>query len=164
MAAAAATVAASVAAADACAAADVDIARRAVKFTAAGIVRGTAKPTAADNGADGLCRRRLPRALPRPPRSRRAPPLRPWPLPRGLTPVARAWVPPALPPLVLESSTRARASPRLSGSTSAIIKNIFFSASKAEGRPFRIRRLIYFLVVGTLFCSSFITRTFALAT
>ena len=104
-----------VAAADASAAAAV--AREAVMLIAADPVRGAAKPTAVgDDEADGLSLpSRLPRALPRPPRSRRAPPPRPWPPPRGFTPEARAWVQPAPPLLVLESSTQTRASPSSSG-------------------------------------------------
>ena len=146
-----------VAAAAAVAAADASV--------AADVARGAVKPTAAaDDDTDGLCRRSLSRALPRPLRSRRAPPPRPWPPPRGLTPVARAWVPPVLPSLVLESSIRARASLSSPGSISVIIRNIFFSTPKTEGRPFRIRRLISFLAVLTLFCLSFITNAFALAT
>ena len=149
-----------VAAADASAAAAV--AQGAVMPIVADPVRGAAKLTAVDDDeADGLCRRVCrERCLglhsPVEPRGR-APP------PRGLTPEARAWVQPVPPLLVRVSSTRTRASPSSSGSVSVINKNILFSTSKSEGRPFRMRRLISFLVVLTSFCYSFIIEAFPLA-
>ena len=123
----------SVTTADACATAAAGVAREAVKSTAAAdTARGTVKRTANDDDdADDLC---LPRALPSPspppPPPPRAPLPHPWPLPRGFTHVARVWVPPALPSLVLESSIRARASPNSPGSMSAITKTFYFQHRK----------------------------------
>ena len=120
---AAVVVAARVAAADAFAVAAV--AREAVKPIAAVAPLRAAKPTATDGeDVDDLCRRvyhERCHGLHGPVE----PPPRPWPPPRGFAPVARAWVPPAPPFLVLESSTRVRASPSSSGSVAVISKNIF---------------------------------------
>ena len=91
--------------------------------TAADAVEGAVEPTAVDDNergavkataavdadeTDGLCR---PTTAPWPPRPPRAPPPHPWPLPRGLKPVARAWMPPIHPSLVPSPSIHARASP-----------------------------------------------------
>ena len=152
-------VAAAAAAADASAAAAV--ARGAVKSTAADTARRAAKPAAADDDDDDGLRRRACREychglrVPVEPR-RRAPgrclaALHLWPghgCRRHFRP----------------SSSSPRSVPGLAPLHQAQCQNIFSSSSKTEGRPFRIRRLISFLVVLTLFCSSFITKAFALTT
>ena len=176
---AAAAESATAAAVDASAAATADAAWGAVKPTAVDdtddAALGAVKTTAADDAEDsalgaveltaavdddGLCRRTCCghhhhdlRELPRP-----------WPLPRGFTTVARVWVPPALQLLVLEPSICGKASPSSSNLISAIIKNFLFSASKSEGRPFRIRRLLSCTNVVTPCCSSFSTKALALVT
>ena len=156
-AAAVATADVAVAAADASAAAAV--ARGAVMPIVADPVRGAAKPTALDYDEADLCRRVCRERYlglhgPVEPRGRA-----PLPPPRGFTPEARAWVQPTPPLLVRVSSTRTRASPSSSGSVSVINKNILFSTSKSEGRPFRMRRLISFLVMLTSFCYDFIIKS-----
>ena len=158
-AAAAAAAVAAVIAADASAAAAVALG--AVKPTAADTARGAAKPTAVDDGrADGLCRRvcrehcRAPVEPRRRAPGRRLAALHLWPG-HGYRRHLRY------------SSSSPRPEPGLlpvrQGQCLSSLKTSFFQRQIRGGRPFRIRRLISFLVVLTSFCSSFITKAFALA-
>ena len=154
--------AAFVAAADASVAAAV--ARGAVKPTTADTARGVAKPAAAaDDDAGGHCRRAFREHChglrgPVEPRRRAR---------GGHLTALHLWLEHGCRRHLRRSSSSHRSEPGLppvhQGQCLSSSKTCFLSTSKTEGRPFRVRRLISFLVVLTLFCSSFITNAFALA-
>ena len=130
---------------------------------AAAVARGAVKPTAAAaDDADGLCRRACREhchGLRGPIESRRRAPGR-------RLAVFHLWPGHGCRRHLRRSSTSSRSEPGLppvhQGQFLSSSKT-FFSRHRREGRPFRIRQFIFFLVVLTLFSSSFIMDAFALA-